>query len=155
MSDETEVMKPYKVVCTGVAELADGKLGTILQQVNDDGTVDPRNRIFDEKKCTKAFIRTGGVYEIEANDTFTRAFVASPKYQGMWANEHDRVKWQATERSIKLARAAKKQMKDDVSQNAMMDVLAPIREAYRKTNHLGRLAIEVQVLAYLRNVKAD
>lgn len=141
----------HRMVCTGVTELASGKLGTVLYKINEDGSKSQITAIYDERKCAKAMIRNGGIYDLEAAPDFSSAILSSAKYKGLWPNEADRVRWRADEDILRGKRAAKKRQKLDLSSSAIKTALQPLREAWHDTNSLGRLALEVQVLAYLRS----
>jgi hypothetical protein len=143
----------FTVVCTGPTVLSDGKLGLVLQVVEANGTLNPVRKVFGEKSCRKANISLGGIYKVEANADFSTAIIAGAKYQGLWPNEAERAGWKTAERALTIERAAQKRQKSDAENNAMIAALAPIRKAYVLTNSVGRLAIEVQVLAYLRGVR--
>jgi hypothetical protein len=148
--DNKEPMTVRSVVCTGITELTSGKLGVVLQEIID-GVVSRTNRtVFDEKSCSKAMIRTGAVYNIEFNAEFSSARLAGAKYVGLWPNEEDRIKWRAQDDALKGERAAKKRQKLDLSDNAIKKALDPLRDVWIATNYTGRLALEVQILAYIR-----
>jgi hypothetical protein len=71
----------------------------------------------------------------------------------LWENQDDRTRWKTEERALNVARMARKRQKQDSERNALIEALRPIRDIYFTTNATGRLAIEVQVLAYLRGIK--
>jgi hypothetical protein len=152
-ADQKADMRRFLVACTGLTELSDGKVGVVLQIVKPDGTLDTTRKVFAEKACKKVSMFIGSTYQVEATEDFSTAIIAGAKYQGIWANDADRAEWKTLERAFTLERAAKKRHASDADRNAMSESLAPIREAYRKTNSVGRLAIEIQVLAYLRGQK--
>lgn len=153
MPDEKEEMTPRLVVCTGITELTDGKLGAVLQEVID-GKIDPRRLVFEEKFTAKAFVRTGGTYTLPATADFSRARIKDAKYEGLWGDEADRIRWKADEDALRGARNALKRQKLDLSSNPIREALEPLRIAWIETNYTGRLALEVQLLAYLRTGKA-
>jgi hypothetical protein len=150
---ETKTMKQFLTVCVGPTDLADGKVGMILQIVKEDGTLVPEHRVFNEKNFRKANIFVGGMWEIEGNEDFTSVVLVGAKYKGLWPNEADRTRWKTEDRSFQIAREAKKRQSNDKERNAMVEALRPIRDVWMGTNMLGRLAIEVQVLAYIRGMK--
>ena len=159
-----ETMTEHKVVCTGLTELTDGKLGVVLQRVvpadrfhpqpgYPDVVIHPDRHVYEEKFAKKAFIRTGGMYSVEFSADFSRARVTQATYVALWPDEKDRIVWQASDTAITVARAANKRRKLDLSSNAIKNALQPLRDVWLNTNYTGRLALEVQILAYLRNGK--
>lgn len=146
-----EPMTPYTVVCTGLTELSDGKLGVVLQLTDAENMIGSERYIFAEKFASKALIRTGGMYKIEFNADMTQAGISKAKYVGQWPIEQDRIKWRAADDALKGAQAALKRQRLDMQDNVVKNALASLRDVWIKTNYTGRLALEVQVLAYLRN----
>lgn len=61
-----------------------------------------------------------------------------------------KLKHEAVETEILVGNQQKKEGAD---KSSILDLLAPIRRAYKSTNQLGRLGLEVRVLNYLRNGK--
>jgi hypothetical protein len=155
MTDEQAkpAMTVQLIVCSGVTELDDGKLGMILQAVDEAGKISGERHPFSEKACRKGNIFLGGMYKVDANENLTSVVMNSAKYQGLWPNEVERTRWKADERALEIERAARKRQAADKSRNAMLDALRPIREAWQSTNSVGKLALEVQVLAYIRGMK--
>jgi hypothetical protein len=106
--------------------------------------------VFTNPKTIKLFKNAiiGGVYKAQRKvDSFrlTTNFIRSSgslKVPG----------WRAEERGMEVAMKARRLIAAEKTKGneSIQELMTPIREAYGKTDYIGRLAIEVVVLAALR-----
>ena len=138
-------------VCTGKTETADGKPALILRELSgadDLGT----ERVFEAKGL---LCRVGHVYRIQISQTTGAAsiFPSTDRWISQYADAEQVAAWQAAARAFEIEKAAVRERKKAEGTQQMLEVLKPLRTIYQRTNALGRLAIEVQLLAYLRQVR--
>ena len=95
----------------------------------------------------------GLIYEIEMSTTEgERSFNGEPKLIGQYANEEVRAELFITSNAnLTMLTAFTQRKKAENSKEDILSCLKPIRKAYLKTNSLGRMAIEVRVLNYIRH----
>lgn len=151
VKDETQARRRITLVCTGKTDLTDGKPGLVFHKVNADGTAGDE-RIYQHKGLEH--LRVGAVYEVEIDhqnprSVYTRTF----KWVRLWDNVEEAAVWQLAAEAFDTAHLAVRQEKKENARRLPLELLAPIREEYWRTNPAGRLAIEVRVLAYLKQAK--
>jgi hypothetical protein len=96
------------------------------------------------------------VYEVDADPSdSTRIYVNSARWLRLWENQEEAAVWQTTGAAFDTVELARKHEKQQTSRRLPIELLRPIREEYWRTNAVGRLAIEVRVLAYLRLVSLN
>ncbi len=93
----------------------------------------------------------GSTYEIEANETSIRPGTAC--WQGRYHNEEVLRTWQAMADANEIAERARKAEAAEKRSDLNFEALEPLRRAWLQTNSIGRLALEVRVLAYMRMQK--
>ena len=93
----------------------------------------------------------GSTYEIEANDKSIRPSPA--RWQGRYHNDEVVRTWQAMADAYEIAERARKAEAAEKRTDLNFEALEPFRRAWLQTNSIGRLALEVRVLAYLRMQK--
>lgn len=143
-----------KFVCVGKTISDDKKPCYILSRVLDNGGRDATERIFTAKSLP--LVRVGRVYEIEApegKEDGSSIFGSTARFVERWPHEVEAAAWETVASAFDVEQAAKKRAKADADSKIMAECLAPLRKLYLKTNSVGKLAIEVQVLAYLRMVR--
>jgi hypothetical protein len=152
-------------VCCGYVTLESGKPGIAIAEVmaepvepSDEtasqfhipGTGDlARLRIY-ERKLLRHF-SVGSTYEMEANDKSIRPSTA--RWQGRYHNDEVVRTWQAMADAYEIAERARKAEAAEKRTDLNFEALEPFRRAWLQTNSIGRLALEVRVLAYLRMQK--
>ena len=96
--------------------------------------------------------RTGAVYRLETSDD-GKTWTFSPPHEtfkGLHPDLAERLAWQAASDAAEAQdRRRKNNAKKARALNAL-DVLKPLHDLYRATDYIGRLALEVTVLNYLR-----
>lgn len=136
---------PVLLACIGRRMLANNALGIGFVPA-DNLTGEPM--FFAERKRSRDY-RAGGIYEVEMNDTKARLTGAAGSYRKMVSDPTVIACWQVEETAAKAEQAAFKRHKSDLDA-AIVIAFAPLREEYIHRNTVGRLAIEVAVLSYLR-----
>src|SRR5713101_7091062 len=130
------------VVCVGKTYLADGKVGLVFRNVNPDGSPGDE-RIYQYKGLPH--IRVGAVYEVEVDDQNPRSiYTRTFRWLRLWDIEEAAV-WQMAVDAFDTRHLAAQQEKKQNARKLPVELLAPFREEYRRTNPLGRLAIEVRI----------
>lgn len=151
--------------CCGFVTLDSGKAGIAIAEVMpepvkpDDGTPSQfhisgtgdlaRIRIHERKALRHLAI--GSTYEIEADDTSIRPSTA--RWHGRYCDDDVVRTWQAMADAYEVAERARKAEAAEKRTDLNFDALEPLRRAWLQTNSVGRLALEVRVLAYLRMQK--
>src|SRR5579859_871524 len=135
-------------VCTGKTETADGKPAIILRKLSEANELGTE-RLFASKGL---HCRVGHVYRIQVSETkgADSIFPSTERWISQYANAEQVAAWQAAARAFEIEKAAARERKKAEGTQQMLEVLKPLRTIYQRTNALGRLAIEVQLLAYLR-----
>ncbi len=152
-------------VCCGYVTLESGKPGIAIAEVmaepvapSDEtasqfhipGTADlARLRIYERKLLRHMSV--GSTYEIEANETSIR--LGTARWQGRYRNEEVVRTWQAMADAYEIAERARKAEAAEKRSDLNFEALESLRRAWLQTNSIGRLALEVRVLAYLRMQK--
>ncbi len=136
------------VVCKGKTYLDSGHIGIVFLDLDDGGAL-CGERISTEKNLKLA--RVGSVYEVEVDPNNLRAiYPATLRWRRLWENHAEAATWQTLADSFDTRDLAIKQERKQTSRKLPVELPAPLREQYWSTNAAGRLAIEVRVLAYLR-----
>lgn len=154
-------------VCCGYVTLESGKPGIAIAEVMPEpvppsdeaasqfhipGTGDlARLRIY-ERKLLRHF-SVGSTYEIEANEKSTRPSTA--RWQGRYQNNQVVRTWQAMADAYEIAERARKAEAAEKRSDLNFEALEPLRRAWLQTNSIGRLALEVRVLSFLRMQKVN
>lgn len=153
MSAETD--KPARpmitLVCVGKIYVSEGKIGLVFREVTAEGSLG-NQRNYEQKGLQH--VRIGAVYQVEIEAAnpgtiYTNTF----RWLRLWEDTAEASVWQVAADAFDTRHLAAQQEKKQNARRLPVELLAPIREQYWKTNPLGRLAIEVRVLAYLRQVK--
>lgn len=142
-------LTPRKFVYTGREWISGGKVGGTLRPIDEHGEVgQPR---YYERKALRMLIIVGGVYEIEASDTQIKPH--SAKFLNVYEDKDTVEYWRLQDRKFETERLLK--AREKAAKTFDLSGLNEIRDAYRRTNARGRLAIEVELLAYLRHGGLD
>jgi hypothetical protein len=152
MTTDTPPPRPrITVACVGKTYLSDGKIGLVFRDVNPDGSMGDE-RIYQFKGLQH--LRVGAVYEVEVDDQNPRSiYTRTFRWLRLWDKTDEAAVWQLAVDAFDTRHLAAQQEKKHNARKLPVELLAPIREEYRRTNPLGRLAIEVRILAYLKQVK--
>jgi hypothetical protein len=133
-----------EVVCVGRVLAQGEKLGVKFALL-DDGGHPGETTIFAGKAVARCV--PGGVYEVQlAAEGARGAFTWLRTYQDAEAV----ARWQTESESAEVAHRARKLERNAGRRNEMVNALAPLREAYGRADRIGRLALEVVLLSYLR-----
>ncbi len=139
------------LVCVGKVYLSDGKVGLLFREVTTEGTLG-NERIYQHKGLQH--LRIGAVYQVEVDPANPRSIYTNTfRWLRLWEDTAEASVWQVSSDAFDTLHLAAQQEKKQNARKLPVELLAPLREEYWKTNALGRLAIEVRVLAYLRLVK--
>ncbi len=149
-------------VCCGYVTLESEKPGIAIAEVMSEpvppsdetasqfhisGTGDLARLRIHERKLLR-HLTVGSTYEIEANETSIRPSTA--RWQGRYHNDEVVRTWQAMADACEIAERARKAEAAEKRTDLNFQALEPFRRAWLRTNSIGRLALEVRVLAYLR-----
>jgi hypothetical protein len=139
------------VVCVGKTYLNDGKIGLAFRDVSPDGSTG-EDRIYQYKGLQH--LRVGAVYEVEVDSQNPRSIYTSTfRWLRLWDKTGEAAVWQLAVDAFDTQHLIAQQEKKRNARRLPLELLAPIRDEYWRTNPLGRLAIEVRVLAYLRQIR--
>jgi hypothetical protein len=137
------------LACVGKVSLSDGKIGLVFRDVTPEGSLGDE-RTYEHKGLQQ--LRIGAVYSVEADSANTRTIYTNTfRWLRLWDKTDEAAGWQAAADAFDTQRLTVQQERKQNARKHPVELLAPIREQYWKTNPLGRLAIEVRVLAYLRS----
>ena len=139
------------LVCVGKTYIQNGKIGLVFREINENGSAGAE-RIYSQKDLKH--VRVGAVYEVEGSAENLRSiFTDTLRWLRLWEDKPEAAAWQAAADAFDTRDLAAKQEKNQNARKLPLELLEPIRKEYRRTNAVGRLAFEVRVLAYLRQVK--
>lgn len=137
------------LVCTGKIHLNAGGVALVFREVTEDGRAGPE-RVYNRKNLER--IRVGAVYDVEVNpEVPTQIFVDTLRWLRLW-DKSEAALWQLAADAFDTCELAARQERKENSRKLPVEILEPIRKLYWATNAAGRLAIEIRVLAYLRQV---
>lgn len=138
------------LVCTGKTYLSDGRVGIVFREVPSDGSLGAE-RIYEQKRLRHA--RVGAVYEVEVDGANQRSlYTDTLRWLKLWEKQEEAALWQLSAEAFDTQHMAAQQEKKENARKLPLELLAPIRHQYQRTNAASRLAIEVRVLAYLRQI---
>lgn len=140
----TDELIKVEMVCEGAVALQGNIMGTAFRFI-DTGE-------YFHVRRSKADGTVGAVYQFDMNPERTSMRTKSKRWLRTWDNEEDLLKWRARTDSLELAARAGKALKkgEAASKEEALRVLGPIRRMYHSTDRLGRLALEVAILDYIR-----
>jgi len=144
--------KEVKLYCSGVVIFSNNKPSKAFRLVNDDGTLSDEIVYFSGKSLSLCW--PGQVYKVEADleKGGVKTIYGRPEFHEVYGDEKQRAEDRITSEANQTVITAMTQSKKaETSKSDILNVLKPLRRAYDKTNALGRIAIEVRVLQYLRN----
>ncbi len=148
----TEALPIYELVCTGKALTRSNKTSIVFELLDADRNSTGRELAYSFGKNFRQ-CRLGSVYSAPF-ETLTEgsAVIISNKLEWvrLWPNTADCIRWQEAWRSFEILERAKRQEKKQTGLRPALDAIRPMRQLLLKTDYLGRLALEVQVLNYLR-----
>ena len=133
-----------------------GKVGIRFIHVLADDVLDTSDALdFPVKRSTVGSLRAGAVYNVEVKRDPTdpgkvSARIASRTYAGMFSDSARVSIWQTAEREREITKRLAQKEKTETARNYIREALAPVRQLYTRTDAVGKMAIEVQVLSYLR-----
>lgn len=149
MPDEAATQPRRKLICVGKVH-ANKEVCLTFRMVASDGTLGDE-RIYAHKHLKQ--VRVGNVYEVEIDrEDPTRIYTNTIRWLCVWKDQTEAATWQAAAAAFDTLELAKKFEKKETGRRLPLELLRPLREQYWRTNSMGRLAIEVRVLAYLRMV---
>jgi hypothetical protein len=141
------------LVCTGRTYLTTGKIGLVLREVQSDDSLGSE-RIYQRKGLEH--LRVGAVYQVEADSAdLGSIYTRTIRWLRLWGNTEEAAIWQLAAEAFDTRHLAAQQERKQNARKLPLEVLSPVRDEYRRTNPAGRLAIEVRLLAYLRQVRVS
>lgn len=149
MEEQSASGLKIQLVCTGKTRAAKD-VCFVFRVLASNGSAGAE-RIYASKNLKN--VRIGHVYEVETDPTdSTRIHTNTIRWLHAWKDQADAAIWQTAAEAFDIVDCARRLEQKETSRKLPLDLLRPLRDEYWKTNHLGRLAIEVRVLAYLRSV---
>ena len=150
-SPDPQTKPRITMVFTGKTYLESGQIGLVFLEVNADGSLG-EERIYGQKNLKHASV--GSVYEVETDPANPRSIYSSTlRWIRLWDDKAQVATWQTLADAFDTRELAVKHERKETQRKLPLELLAPLREEYWKTNPVTRLAIEVRVLAYLRRSK--
>jgi hypothetical protein len=132
-------------------DLESGQIGLVFLEVNPEGSLGSE-LIYGPKNLKHA--RVGSVYDIEIDPANPRSIYPNTlRWLRLWEDQVQASVWQTLADAFDTRDLAIHQERKETGGKLPLELLAPLREEYWSTNAVGRLAIEVRVLAYLRGTK--
>jgi len=138
--------------------LSDSKEGRVYYQVTerqledgDLGDDDPMQITLGAKGASKHMGGSAGiVYRVEQPpDNPDRFYIGTAQYVATWPDREQRAAWQMQDQTmgqkIALMKEAKKAKRDD----AVLECLAPIREAYQRARGMQRNLLLARAVQYI------
>jgi len=138
--------------------LDDGKEGRIYYRITDEQLEDsdlgddaPMQFTLGGRSSSKYMGGAAGiVYRVEQPpDNPDQIYTATARYEGTWPDREQRAAWQVTDQTkgqeIALKKEAKKAKRDD----AVLECLAPIREAYQRARGMQRNLLLARAVQYI------
>ena len=136
------------LVCTGKTYVKSGTVGLVFAEITTEGWLG-KERVYGQKDLKR--VRVGSVYEIEIDPADpSMIYPGSIRWLRLWKDEEQIATWQTLADAFDTRHLAVKQERKESERKLPLERLAPLRKHYWNTNAAGRLAIEVRVLAYLR-----
>lgn len=133
-----------EVVCVGRVRAKGDKLGVKFAVLDDEGRPG-ETAIFGGRQVRHCV--AGGVYGVLLGAKGARGEFT---WLRTYPDEAAVARWQAESDAAEVAHRARKLEKNADRRNEMVEALAPVREAYGRADRIGRLALEVVLLEYLR-----
>lgn len=159
MAKQTESAPPTtitaEVVCIGPCFLVGNKPAIELALIERKGAINIPGRSLTYSQ-SKAFagVRAGFVYSAEFRQLDEEHAIIIPtslRYQRVFDNPESVLRWQAMETAHHITQRAKKAQRHAQATREVLERLKPLRAIYQRTDRLTKLALEVQLLDYLRH----
>ena len=147
MSTDSDTTFTRYFVYEGLVDLTGGKPGVALHECTEDGTLTDNIRYFKAVKELK-HRSIGSVYAFDANAS--GIYLTSARFVRQHSDRayvtQLRINDDIRETKARIAKLEKAAKADDM----ISEALASVREAYAKTDQLGKRAIEAMILNSLR-----
>lgn len=140
-------MAPGEFVCVGHVLLEGEKLGVALRLLKPDNSFAEREDRFYLAKNFKR-VHAGNVYRIPYSGTSIAC--EDRRYLRAWADEKQAAEWEARSAAAISELSARNAEKKIGDVDAIARLLAPLRQRWEASGHLGRIGIELLVLRALR-----
>lgn len=143
-----QALVPVVVVCAGRRRDVTSKGGKLHVELRTD---DGAPHYFKAKGETGRLV-VGGRYEVQASGPDLGTIVPKYRYLGTVAEDEPAqvAAWLAASRAADVAARAARDEAREKRRDAVAELLRPIRKQYARLDSTGRRALEVVVLAALR-----
>lgn len=120
--------------------------------ISDDGMSLGGECLFDKKSFKGFSVSVGTVCkaDMKVSGGSLQTIIGIPKPISVWHNKAEIASMRILHDACLSTVSAYNQASKDCS-DVVLQCMKPLREAYKQTNSLGKTAIEVRVLNYLRN----
>lgn len=153
MSDETTTTTPSpqyttkRLVCLGMRVYKDTKRAQHWAEVLDG------NEIGEGHVYTPNLIASapGLIYEVKFNEAGNAVAKGpnAPVYEGLYPDENLRAQWKLAHDTAETYLRKVARQRKDAEDNALTNLLEPIRELYHNTNYQERKALLAVVMEYI------
>jgi len=141
-----EKFKSVELLCRGFVILVGNKKGVEYVVLNEKEEETNEGMIFSVKKSTKGY--PGDIYDAELSEDSMRGLKFNRPF-----NDKERVAvLQIRSSANQIEHQAKSQQKKaELNDDAVYDLLKPLRTAYRSTNSLGKSALIARVINIMQS----
>lgn len=146
-SIKDDKFKPVQIVCLGTVILKGGKKGIAYGLLDGDRKETGDKMYFSIMKSTKG--SAGMVYDARYFDNTIMGITYFAPLNDMDRKAAIKIASQATEVEYQTMRQQKKAELDDT---AILELLKPLRDAYRSTNGIGRGALIARVILIMQRL---
>ena len=153
MSTATKV--PMYVIALGAVGMGkNNKLYYGYRPCDSQGVPTGKERACFDKSYS---LTLAGVYSVDADlvdGEINTLYVNTFKYLGLVTDDEQAATIKLQAEALKTEHTARCQAKKSLNdKTVILDVLKPLRKAWANTNAVGKMALEVRILSYLRNGK--
>ena len=157
VEEHVEAWPRVLFVCTGLIRTSENPNKLLVELYKLDELEQPvreRPFLFENNKRTRG-LRLGGVYSIEAKIEADRHFIrpGTATFVRAWDNVEEVAGWRLRQDGAKNALKLTQQERKLTERHEQLKVLEPLQRAWSRSDRLGRRALEVAVIAFLRGEK--
>lgn len=148
-------MKKIKLCCVGRRRGHTGKVFMcffIVDETNkpltEDYDCDEKLRYYELKPRVSSKFTIGNIYEFESKEDKS-IIVNSSKFINHFSDENKIASWHIADLAVRSEVSLKNKEKTGIHE-IIEKTLKPLRQRYYETDSLGKIAIEIAVLNYMR-----